>query len=195
MLLKSHELARIRDGEVTLAFRRWRRPSVRTGGTLLTAIGQLEIARVSIVAESDLTREDARRAGYDSLTDLLRVLNERQEGAIYRIELGGIRPDPRVTLRASLPDEAELAAIQKKLDGLDARSPTGPWTRRVLQLLADHSGVRAATLARRLGLEKLDFKARVRKLKTLGLTVSLETGYRLSPRGESVLARRPAGSL
>jgi hypothetical protein len=38
-------------------------------------------------------------------------------------------------------------------------------------------------------MEKLAFKSRVRKLKALGLTVSLDTGYRLSPRGESVLER------
>lgn len=194
MLLKNDELARIRDGTVTLAFRRWRRPSVRTGGTLLTAVGQLEIIRVSIIVETDLAEDDARHAGYESLNDLLRDLNQRQEGAIYRIELGGIRPDPRVKLRESVPDEAGLSAIQKKLDGLDARSPTGPWTRQVLRLLADQPGVRAGTLARRLGLEKLEFKVRVRKLKTLGLTISLDTGYRLSPRGESVLGRRSAGS-
>ena len=31
------------------------------------------------------------------------------------------------------------------------------------------------------------FKTDVRKLKELGLTESLEVGYRLSPRGEAVL--------
>jgi hypothetical protein len=32
------------------------------------------------------------------------------------------------------------------------------------------------------------FKRRVRQLKELGLTESLETGYRLSPHGERVLS-------
>jgi hypothetical protein len=32
------------------------------------------------------------------------------------------------------------------------------------------------------------FKLDVRKLKNLGLTLSLEVGYRLSPRGEAYLA-------
>jgi hypothetical protein len=36
------------------------------------------------------------------------------------------------------------------------------------------------------GLERLVFKARVRRLKALGLTISLGTGYRLSPRGEAL---------
>jgi hypothetical protein len=36
-------------------------------------------------------------------------------------------------------------------------------------------------------MERKDFKARVRKLKMLGLTESLAIGYRLSPRGVAVL--------
>ena len=35
------------------------------------------------------------------------------------------------------------------------------------------------------------FKRDVRKLKNLGLTISLEVGYRLSPRGEAYLRRTP----
>ncbi|HEX7068738.1 MAG TPA: hypothetical protein VF295_11185 [Candidatus Limnocylindria bacterium] len=35
----------------------------------------------------------------------------------------------------------------------------------------------------------MPFKLDDRKLKELGLTESLRPGYRLSPRGESVLAR------
>ena len=45
---------------------------------------------------------------------------------------------------------------------------------------------------RTCGRERLPFKADVRKLKELGLTESLEVGYRLSPRGRALLAR--AGS-
>ena len=48
--------------------------------------------------------------------------------------------------------------------------------------------MRAADLAAALGREKLPFKADVRKLKALGLTESLERGYRLSPRGRAWLA-------
>ncbi len=38
MLFRMRFLDGIRKGDVTLAFRRWRRPSVREGGTLLTLI-------------------------------------------------------------------------------------------------------------------------------------------------------------
>jgi hypothetical protein len=37
----------------------------------------------------------------------------------------------------------------------------------------------------------MPFKLDVRKLKELGLTESLPVGYRLSPRGEFLLQRRP----
>jgi hypothetical protein len=53
-------------------------------------------------------------------------------------------------------------------------------------LIASSPGVRAEDLARSVGREKMPFKLDVRKLKELGLTESLETGYRLSPRGQAV---------
>ena len=50
MLIRLPILHRIKSGEVTLAFRRWRRPTVRTGGTPHTAVGVLAIASVEKVA-------------------------------------------------------------------------------------------------------------------------------------------------
>ena len=47
--------------------------------------------------------------------------------------------------------------------------------------------MRAPDLAASLGRETLPFKRDVRKLKELGLTESLEVGYRLSPRGRAYL--------
>ena len=41
------------------------------------------------------------------------------------------------------------------------------------------------------GRERHPFKTDVRKLKELGLTESLEVGYRLSPRGRALLDREP----
>ena len=49
--------------------------------------------------------------------------------------------------------------------------------------------MRAAELAAGAGVETLKFKQDVRKLKELGLTESLDVGYRLSPRGEAVLEK------
>ncbi len=49
--------------------------------------------------------------------------------------------------------------------------------------------MRAPDLAASLGRETQPFKTDVRKLKEMGLTESLGVGYRISPRGRTVLAR------
>ena len=188
MLFREEFLDGIRAGTVTLAFRRWRRPTVRAGGTLLTPVGQLSIVSVDQVAASRISKADAQSAGYESRAALLEELDRQTDGEIYRIELGSLVPDPRVALREKrVGDEAELETLRTRLDRLDARAATGAWTLRTLEILRDHPGVRAGDLCTLLGMDKEPFKINVRKLKDLGLTESLGTGYRLSPRGEALL--------
>ncbi|MGH3994686.1 MAG: hypothetical protein ACRDSN_19765, partial [Pseudonocardiaceae bacterium] len=95
--------------------------------------------------------------------------------------------DPRLELREREPAGKDLERLVATLERIDGRSPRGPWTRGMLELLRDNEGVRAADLAAGLGREKLPFKRDVRKLKELGLTESLEVGYRLSARGRALL--------
>jgi hypothetical protein len=178
----------IRDGRVDLAFRRWERARVRPGSRLRTAIGVLEVGSVEIVERSSLGEDEARRAGFDSREDLLAMLDERDRGAIHRVELRYAGADPRVELRAKADlSETELGEIARKLARLDEASRHGPWTTSVLELIARKPEVRAEELAAELGRQKPPFKRDVRKLKELGLTISLSPGYRLSPRGEAVL--------
>lgn len=115
MLFKAPFPTAIAGGQVTLAFRRWRKPTGRTGRTLTTPVGVPAIDAVEIVSPDAIDEGQAQRAGY-----------------------------------------ACLQAV-------------------------------------RLGRETLTFKADVRKLKALGLTESLEDGYRLSARGEALLAARRSG--
>lgn len=188
MLFRQEFLDGIREGRITLAFRRWRRPSVRTGGTLMMPIGQLQIGDVRPIATDEISADDAVRAGYPSRESLLEELAAR-EGTLYRIDLGALGPDPRIALRASAAlDEAELEVVTARLERLDSHAADGPLTRRVLELIRDRPGVRAADLCRAMDMDKLPFKTHVRKLKTLGFTESLEVGYRLSPRGVALLA-------
>src|SRR5688500_8604070 len=125
MLFRERFLDGIATGAVTLAFRRWVRPSVRAGGTLLTPVGQLEIVDVRRIAELDITEEDGRRAGYDSREALLMELHERDSGDLYRIEFGALRPDPRIRIRESAPPEEEAQKILARLRRLDAASGDG----------------------------------------------------------------------
>ena len=188
MLFPLRVLDAIRDGRVDLAFRRWERARVRPGSRQRTAVGVLEVTGVEVVERSSLGEGDARRAGFESRDALLAMLDERGRGEIHRIELRYAGADPRVELRAKADlSESELGEIARKLDRLDEASRHGPWTRAVLELIATRPEVRAEELAAEMGREKLPFKRDVRKLKELGLTESLNPGYRLSPRGEAVL--------
>lgn len=188
MLFKKAFLEKIRDGRATLAFRRWRRPTVKSGGTLLTAVGELPIVSVTQVALEEISEQDAAQAGYESRESLLRELSRRSEGDLYKVELGALRPDPRIALRESteLTNE-EIRGLSERLRRLDERAAHGPWTQQTLEAIAGRPGVRAGELCELVGLEKETFKLNVRKLKNLGLTESLGTGYRLSPRGQRVL--------
>lgn len=189
MLFRQDALDGVRSGAVTLAFRRWKRPTVRAGSTLLTPVGQLTIRSVEAVALDEVSDADAERAGFASRAALVGELNRRPEGEVYRIELGPLRPDPRIALRATVAtDAAELDALRERLRRLDARAAGGAWTERTLAVLQAHPAVRAGDLCALVGQEKDDFKRNVRKLKNLGLTESLGTGYRLSPRGAALLA-------
>lgn len=169
MLIRVADWERIRSGEVTLQFRRWKRPTVRAGGTLRTSLGVLAIDAVDVVLRA--SRAEAVAAGFTSVRELMSSVDGR-EGSLYRIRLRFVGEDPRIALRSS-----------PNLDGLSLPDAATA----LLRLIAANPGVRAADLAASVGREKLPFKADVRKLKAKGLTESLEVGYRLSPRGEAYL--------
>lgn len=183
-MIRRPVLDAIAAGTVTLAFRRWDRPRVRVGGTQRTAVGVVEFTSVDPVDETALTAHDAHAAGFADLAALQRA--QRGDGQLYRIGVRLAGPDPRVALRAKRRlSQADRADLDARLARLDRSSSHGPWTAAVLELIAENPGVRAPDLAARMGRETLPFKRDVRKLKELGLTESLEVGYRLSPRGRA----------
>jgi hypothetical protein len=85
--------------------------------------------------------------------------------------------------------------VRRRLARLDRRGTDGPWIEPTLAVIERRPGVRAGDLAAELGRDRDRFKVDVRKLKDLGLTISLETGYELSPRGRAVLAALRAGAV
>jgi len=185
VLFRRADLAAIAAGEITVAFRRWKRPMAKAGGTQQTPVGVLAFEAVERVDE--ITAADARRAGFPDPAAAWALLRDR-EGDLYRIAFRLAGPDPRVALRADAAlSEADRAAISARLARLDRASTHGPWTEATLRAIAAAPGTRAADLAAGFGRERLPFKADVRKLKALGLTESLEVGYRLSPRGRAYL--------
>lgn len=189
MLFPQRFWAPIRDGEVTLAFRRWRSPRARPGSRHRTPFALIEIDQVDSIQPDDIDDLQLRSAGYGAKSELLADLRGDESVPISRIQFHvAMGPDGR----AELADDAALtpegiAAIHGRLARFDAASPVGPWTTRTLRIIEARPHTRAADLAQELGRERLEFKADVRKLKALGLTISHEIGYELSPRGRAFL--------
>ena len=139
MLLRQSVLEGIRSGDITLAFRGWRRPTVKTGGTLRTLIGELHIESVDVISLDDVTPAEAKRAGYPSLQALKEEL-QRFDGQVYRIAFGAVSRDRRVDLRGRKPAPDEMQAILTMLASMDRRAPR-PWIAATLRLIDQHPGV------------------------------------------------------
>jgi biotin operon repressor len=186
MLFKNDVLAGIAKGDVTLAFRRWQKPNVRTGRTLRTAAGVLAIDAIDAVDAGGLTNEDAARSGHSPLNALLADITGQRAGTLYRIAFHLAGADPRVALR-DIADfgPGELHGLLQRLTNFD---DDAPWTLQTLRLIASREGITAGELAASIGFEKAALKQKIRKLKELGLTESLQSGYRISPRGRAFLA-------
>lgn len=188
MLFKRDMLERIVRGEVTLALRCWKRPTVKAGGRLRTPAGVLRIGAVDRIGADELTDRDACAAGYRDGGSALKALGNEDGRALWRIELGGLDADERATLReATGLSETQWAELRARFDRWERAAPGHH--RSILELIGRRPGIPAAVLAETLGVDKQKFKRDVRALKELGLTESLDTGYRLSPRGAHVLKR------
>lgn len=189
MLFREDVLRGIADGRVTLAFRRWRKAPPPVGSTLRTPVGVVTFDRVEAIDEDDIAPDDVARTGLTA--DALRA-SLAGDGTLLRIELRLSGTDPRIALREQPPGAEEIDAILARLARFDAAADA-PWTGRALALIAERPATVARVLAAAVGVDVAIFKRRVRQLKELGLTESLEVGYRLSPRGEAVAGalRRP----
>jgi hypothetical protein len=179
----------IADGSVTLTFRRWRRTQAVAGRRYRTPAGIIEVEQIDVIPASSISDEEAHLSGFPSAAAVVGNLRGDESSPIYRVQFHAVaEPDPRAELAASADLTADdRAEIDRRLDRFDRASTHGPWTRAVLECIAARPATRAPDLAASFGRETLPFKVDVRKLKNLGLTISLEKGYRLSPRGESYL--------
>jgi hypothetical protein len=189
VLFEKRFWAGITDGSITSTFRRWKRPQALAGKRYRTPGGLIEVQSIAVVQASDITNADALASGYSSARDLVADLRGTPDLPIYRLRFHHVdSPDPRDELaRDDALSDDNLRAIRVRLERMDRLSASGPWTMAVLRMIAERPGVRAADLATSFDRELAPFKLDVRKLKNLGLTISLEVGYRLSPRGEAFL--------
>ena len=198
MQIQARYAAGIADGSVSLTFRRWKRCQVVAGHTYRTAAGRVVVDAVDVVDPAAITVAEARRAGYDSADAARAQLRGDPELPVYRIRLRPAPdPDPRAELAGTDQlDAGAVADLDRRLDRLDGASSGGAWTAATLEIIGRRPATVSTELAAELGRDRPSFKLDVRKLKALGLTLSLERGYRLSPRGEAYLraTRRRGGS-
>jgi len=179
----------IRAGKVTRSFRSWQRPQATVGGRYnLYPEGAIEVTAIKKVKLGSIRAAALKPAGIENtaaLKSLLGVSDASLE--LYQVDFRYLGSELVKQADTSKPGAAELESLRNRLQAMDSRSEN-PWTRQVLVKLQQKPGSRAADLAPAFGWPTDRFKAQVRKLKALGLTLSLETGYRLSERGEALLA-------
>ena len=199
MLLPMAVAAGVRDQRICYAFRLWEQPRVKVGSTQLTSAGIIAFDAVEEIHDlATLTEQDAYGAGILDVAELRRRLTPGQvqrgprggKGGdrAFRVTLRYVGADPRVGLRAVVPTGTDLDELAEAVARLDRARASGPWTTEILRWIADHPGVVSTELAALLGRDLAPLKTDIRKLKALGLTISLRVGYQLSPRGAAYLA-------
>jgi hypothetical protein len=187
VLLNRDTAEGIANGSITLVLRRWDAPRAKAGRTQRTMAGTIRVDAVTEYPGSyRVTAAQARAAGFPDAKSAQRELDRRPARHTYAIAVSYLAPDERPELAADDKlSDADAEEIASRLQRWDAA--TEPWTRRYLEMIGDNEGVRAPDLAAHVGLDVPRFKRRVRQLKSLGLTISLDVGYRLSPRGRAFL--------
>lgn len=183
---RNDDLPDVASGRITITWRLWKYAHVKAGKVYALGAGAIEVEDVRPVRVADVTGANAREVGQPDAAALV-DLAAAHTGA-------RVTPDTllyRVQFRyRNQPPEKPLLAIEeiaKRLARLDAASPVGPWTLPVLRLIEDNPGVVSRRLAAEMALPTPYFKTNVRKLKALGLTISLEIGYELSELGQAYL--------
>jgi hypothetical protein len=194
MLFTAATLRGLADGRVRCTYRRWEVVRPRVGSRFTTSAGVVEVTSITPADQQQLTERDAADAGFDSVAELIKWCSSKGQGDLYRVGIVLAGPDPRVALRgADKLDSGDVATLSTKLDRMD-RAAEQPWTRNTLRQIQHLPGVVSTKLAAEVGQERQAYKLRVRRLKALGLTESLERGYRLSPRGVAYLAALDSAS-
>ena len=179
-----------------MTFRAWDEARVVVGNRYrLGPDDVVVVTRLRRVALGKVTAADARRAGFEDRDELLamvrRVAKKQLNARSTSTGSISVTSSRRIPARLAEPTPPPPPWTRSS-SAWNASTPAagaGPWTLATLRLIEAHPEVVASKLALRMERETRAFKADVRKLKELGLTVSHDVGYSLSPRGRAVLRR------
>jgi hypothetical protein len=192
MMFKREYHDRIARGEITVSFRLWKRSQAKAGSRYAVGSGMIEVEDVQVVPAAMIAAADVPRTGCADAGAVRALAGEHTKAQVtpdtllYRVQFRYIGRRPTAT------ETLGLDAVAARLARMDARSVGGPWTQRALRLIAEQPLVPARVLAKGMELPTPEFKARVRRLKALGLTVSHENGYELSARAPNRRRRSAA---
>lgn len=182
---------RVAKGDITVTFRLWKSAKVKAGKAYRTGLGTIEIEHVEGIPAALISKRDVPLTGCADIAAIRALAGEHThtpvgpDTLLYRVQfrfLGDVAP------RSAPAPLVDLDALATRLAKMDRLSSRRPWTLAVLRLIEDGPHVPARVLAAEIGWQTLDFKAHVRRLKTLGLTISHEVGYEVSDLGRRYLA-------
>lgn len=191
MLFAGSDRDGVAEGRITAAYRRWAEPRVVEGRIYRTNAGRIEIDSVRVVNPELISDydDDIFAADRQNARDVRRRLRGEDSWPTFLVKFHLVEgPDPRDELAATSELSPEdLEDLRTRLAKLDDLSRHGAWTTDTLRQIEAKPHTRAGDLAADVNRDTASFKLDVRKLKNLGLTYSLETGYELSPRGTAYL--------
>ena len=77
---------KIQSGEVTCSVRIWKQPHVKVGGRYALPPGEIEVVSIRGITRAEITPRLARRSGFDSVEDLLRVAQHGEGEFVFLVE-------------------------------------------------------------------------------------------------------------
>lgn len=189
LMFTSDDHERVAAGEITVTWRLWKYAHVKPGKLYASGFsfgGSIAVDDVREVRAADITDADALEAGQadaQALIEFARSHTGREvspDTLLFRV---------RFHFEAESPPKPaySIEEVTKRLARLDKASRTGPWTRQTLRLIEENPGVVSRQLAPQMDMPRDDFKLNARKLKALGLTLSLPVGYELTELGQGYL--------
>lgn len=198
LTFRREDRSRVADGTITVTYRLWKTAKVRAGKRYRSAMGTLEIEDVTVLPAALIASRDIGLTGLLTVEAIRSLAGEHTRTAVgpdtllHRVQFRFLSDVP---LTPASPPALDSDALSQRLANMDRKSSRGSWTLSVLRLIDATPRVPARVLAADLGWERLDFKAHVRRLKRLGLTISHDVGYELSPLGRRYLTSATADAV
>jgi hypothetical protein len=190
----------IEEGRVTLTFRNWEHPRVTVGKTYRAGdVGEITIEDLSRVRLSEVTEEEARSAGAQSLEDFRRQYAARnpkvdlEQHLTYRVRFRYIGNEAALVLAGRLGED-DLRRLDRQLAHIDVQSYEGDWTQFFISTLTQKRWMRPGELAQHLGTDQDMVRRKMGVLADLGIVrADPGLGYSLSDGGRKLYAYRMRG--